>query len=266
AADPARLNAFAGFRFHQGMMRSPRFELIGADGAAGFAHIAPRPLAPTGFEALRDAFRAAQRGRPDLWAILRAGMDAPYLARLAWWRLAKRRLLWPSPSAYQLHLVIEQAPDPDNRLRLGARRDPLGAPIAEIDWAPGEADARAFRKMARAFAAHWRDCGYETRFGPLVWRSAPDAIALGDLSDAGDVFHPVGTTRIGAHPAEAVVDPSLGVFGLPGLYAASTSVFPSSGGANPTMTLILLTLRLAEHLTALHRRGADALPHRRAAP
>jgi choline dehydrogenase-like flavoprotein len=62
------------------------------------------------------------------------------------------------------------------------------------------------------------------------------------------VFHPGGTTRMGRNAREAVVDTNLKAFAIANLWVASTSVFPSGASANPTMTLLLFTLRLADHL------------------
>jgi choline dehydrogenase-like flavoprotein len=54
----------------------------------------------------------------------------------------------------------------------------------------------------------------------------------------------------------------LRVFGTPNLYVASSSVFPTAGHANPTLTIVQLTLRLAEHLakaSATQGRAAETL-------
>jgi choline dehydrogenase-like flavoprotein len=45
-----------------------------------------------------------------------------------------------------------------------------------------------------------------------------------------------------------VVDAQLRVHGIPNLYVASCSVFPTGGSSNPTLTLMQLTLRLADQL------------------
>ena len=51
-----------------------------------------------------------------------------------------------------------------------------------------------------------------------------------------------------ANPRDGVVDSDCRVHGAPNLYIAGSSVFPTSGWANPTVTIIALTLRLADHL------------------
>ena len=53
-----------------------------------------------------------------------------------------------------------------------------------------------------------------------------------------------------ASPAEGCLDPTLRYHDLANLYVLSSSAFPSSSSANPTMTLAALALRLADHLGA----------------
>ena len=60
----------------------------------------------------------------------------------------------------------------------------------------------------------------------------------------------MGATRMAASPDEGVVDGDGRVFGVANLYVAGSSVFTTSGWANPTLTILALTLRLADHLIA----------------
>jgi len=50
-----------------------------------------------------------------------------------------------------------------------------------------------------------------------------------------------------------VVDADGRVHGLANLFVAGSSVFPTGGAANPTFTLVALSLRLAEHLRRVAR-------------
>jgi choline dehydrogenase-like flavoprotein len=61
-------------------------------------------------------------------------------------------------------------------------------------------------------------------------------------------YHHMGTTRMSAHPTEGVVDADCRVHGYHNLYIAGSSVFSTSGWSNPNLTILALTLRLAEHL------------------
>lgn len=57
-------------------------------------------------------------------------------------------------------------------------------------------------------------------------------------------------------PRDGVVDTDLQVHGVRGLFVVGGSVFPTSGYANPTLTIVALALRLADHLADLSRRPA----------
>ncbi len=61
----------------------------------------------------------------------------------------------------------------------------------------------------------------------------------------------MGTTRMGHDPSTSVVDRDGRVHGMANLYVAGSSVFPAAGYANPTLTIVALALRLADHLAEL---------------
>jgi choline dehydrogenase-like flavoprotein len=60
----------------------------------------------------------------------------------------------------------------------------------------------------------------------------------------------MGTTRMSLAPADGVVDLDCRVHDLNNLYVAGSSVFPTSGVSNPTLTILALALRLADHLAS----------------
>jgi choline dehydrogenase-like flavoprotein len=81
------------------------------------------------------------------------------------------------------------------------------------------------------------------------------AIDRDGLDDAGafgarvrPAFHHCGATRMHPDPASGVLDPDGRVHGLPHVWVASTSAFPTSGFSNPTLTMLALALRLADRL------------------
>jgi choline dehydrogenase-like flavoprotein len=61
----------------------------------------------------------------------------------------------------------------------------------------------------------------------------------------------MGTTRMGDDPATSVVDADARVHGIANLYVAGSSIFPTVGSANPTLTLVATSLKLADHLAAV---------------
>jgi choline dehydrogenase-like flavoprotein len=60
----------------------------------------------------------------------------------------------------------------------------------------------------------------------------------------------MGGTRMADDPATGVVDRNCRLFGMGNLYVAGASVFPSGGHGTPTITVVQLALRLADHLAA----------------
>jgi choline dehydrogenase-like flavoprotein len=58
----------------------------------------------------------------------------------------------------------------------------------------------------------------------------------------------MGTTRMHRDPKQGVVDENCQVHGVENLYVASCAVFPTSGTFNPTLTILTLALRLADHI------------------
>lgn len=244
---PHRLNEIFGFRFDGSMMRSLRFEQGISGEIAGFVHVAPRALKPSGFDILRDVMRSIQRGKPNLWMVMQGVRHSPFLIRLAWWRFLKKRLLWPAPAQYDVHFVIEQLAKEENRIALGEREDRLGHPVAEIDWDISEGDAQELDRFRKAFERFWDEAGL-AKLGSLTWTANPREITRAGEGAFEGIYHPGGTTRMAKDPESGVVDKDLRVFGISNLYLGSTSVFPNGGSSNPTMTLILLILRLAAHL------------------
>lgn len=243
-------NRIFGFRFGaQGSMRNIRFEMAPqaperAQLPPHFVHIGFTTEAPGGFDALRDLFRSLQRRRVPspkvIWRLLRA---APWLARAVWWRFVLRRLLFPAGARLTVHVVIEQIASAAHRIGLSVERtDSFGLPLAEIDWRVEAEDLGNLRACAERFAQVWRTTGLSRL---AQWHSTADASGL---DNPEGIFHPTGSTRMGATPELGVVDRDLQLFALPRIQLLSTSVLPTGGGSNPTMMVLALAMRLvAQH-------------------
>jgi choline dehydrogenase-like flavoprotein len=137
---------------------------------------------------------------------------------------------------------IEQVPDPDSRVVLLAERDELGMPRVACDARLGEADRRNYR---RALTLLGMEIG-RTGLGRLKLLYDERETAWPDDLTGGP--HLMGTTRMSNDPAEGVVDRDCRVHGMSNVYLAGSSVFPTGGSGTPTLTLVALALRLAEHI------------------
>jgi hypothetical protein len=148
---------------------------------------------------------------------------------------------------YGLEYHSEQLPEAESRLGLAEARDRLGQPRLRIDLRFSEADAASVLRAHTALEG-WLG---RNRLGRLAYyRADPAGRAAEVLENAKDGAHQVGTIRMGADPATAVVDGDCRAFGVPNLFVVSTAVLPTSGQANPTLTAVQLGLRLAAALAA----------------
>jgi choline dehydrogenase-like flavoprotein len=255
-----KLNRMAGLRFVGSTMRSLRYELSPSaqrsEGvASAFGHIAFRTEGTTGFDAVRDVLRGLQkRVRVDLALAMHVAKNIPYLAKTAAWRIGRKQLYWPKPARFELHIVAEQLPYYDNRIMLGNETDMFGVPLAAIDWRVSVMEYNTIAAFARRFDEFWNRRGLG-EIARLNWLFSFDSPMI-DLSRGSDIFHPGGSTRMGRDSQTAVVDKNLRTFAIRNLSIASTSVFPSGASANPTFTLMMFTLRLADHLAQQHRKAS----------
>lgn len=144
---------------------------------------------------------------------------------------------------YALHYHAEQMPTRESRIRLSDRQDALGLPFLDVELRYADADARSVLRAHELLDQSLRHAG----IGHLDYRFPAEMRIASILQQAKDGFHQIGTTRMGMNPENSVVDAACRVHGVTNLYVSSSSVFPSSGQANPTFAAAALALRLAAH-------------------
>lgn len=151
----------------------------------------------------------------------------------------------PSRSAIIL-LDLEQAPDPESRVSLAPERDALGMRRVQANWRLGELERRTAATFTSYIAAEFARLGIgRCRVDPWL---QDDRIPMTDALQ--ETYHYIGTTRMADDRREGVVDRDCAVHGMDNLYVAGSSVFPTAGQANPTLTIVALALRLADRLKA----------------
>jgi choline dehydrogenase-like flavoprotein len=204
-----------------------------------------------GYGALHALKEGISEGRmPDgfsanLWRVL---TDLDGVARGLWERF--------DPAIY-ITMESEQAPNPDSRVRLDREQDALGLRRAVLDWRLSEIDHRTVRIAATTIAAELGRLG-AARVQLKEWLLSEEVTWPHDLTGSN---HHLGTTRMADDPQRGVVDRDGRVFGCDNLYIAGSSVFATGGFANPTVNLVALTLRLAEHLRARLAEPLAAVSH-----
>lgn len=248
-----QMNRLVGFRFERGGMRNLRFEPIDIDEVRRdlspcFAHIGFAEDSGSAFSTVRELYRLIQQRRvPEPALLLRLILAGPWLTRAAWWRFFHKRLLFPAHARLELHMVIEQTPRASNRISLSPNRtDAFGRALSVIDWTVDDTDIARLTHSTDRFVEYWND----TSLGKLgSIQRYPSGVAESLLAKGGGIYHPGGSTRMGYSPSDGVVDKDFRCFSVPNLSVASTSVFPTGGGANPTMMLMLACVALADRLS-----------------
>jgi len=135
----------------------------------------------------------------------------------------------------------EQVPNPDSRVSLSAQRDELGLKKIRLDWRLSEQDRRSVIEHIRSLALEFGALG----IGRMVMNIEDDGRWPEQVTGGN---HHMGTTRMHNNPKNGVVDEDSKIHGIDNLYVAGSSVFPTSGTAHPTLTVVALALRLADHL------------------
>lgn len=145
---------------------------------------------------------------------------------------------------YNLLARQEQAPNPDSRVTLTESRDALGVPRVRLDWRLTELDRTSMRRFLETLGMETGRSGLG-RVRIMDWLLDDTTEWPSFLSGA---WHHHGTTRMHADARSGVVNADCRVHGMDNLYIAGSSVFPTAGGGNPTLTIVALSLRLASHL------------------
>jgi len=146
--------------------------------------------------------------------------------------------------AYTIGCGFEPAPDPERRITLAAERDALGMPRAQLNNTISDDDFARYR----ATLEEWGRQLLASGAGMLRIHHATRAEWLEGLDWAN---HHMGTTRMHDDATRGVVDANGLVHGMGNLFIGGSGLFPTYGASNPTMNLVALTLRLADHLKGL---------------
>ena len=253
ATDRTRLNMLAGYRFAPGgSMSNIRFELdpnsrIRESLPPHFIHISFNVNSPGALEILREILRIFQEGGiPPVGLFLKLLKFLPWLLRASWWRYFRKRLLYPDNVDIEMHLVIQQEPHSENRIALSSQSDALvGNQALKISWEVTPRDMSNALRVFKHLKVAWNESECINYADALF---LDEEQILSTLSQGGGIYHPSGSTRISFKCSEGSVDSNLKVNGLDNLFLVSTSVLNSGGAANPTMTQMMLALRLVDYL------------------
>lgn len=206
----------------------------------------PRAAAPDlrgRADEIREHLRVLSTGNPAFWA---------HAAHQAALRLSRHPapMVLPHPAARIQHLMFqaEHLPHRDSRVTLGDSRDALGVPRLRVSVHLSDDDFATVLQLHRSMARHLLARGAVPLSSP---EEVVDALREALRGRFNSHSHHLGTTRMGSSPADSVVDADCRVHGVPNLYVAGSSVFPTGGHANPTMSIVMLSARLGARLADL---------------
>ncbi len=132
--------------------------------------------------------------------------------------------------------LVEQLPREDSYIGLDREQtDSHGNPVPDVHWNVGERALQTIERANEVQERILRELGAE-----ITWQAGPDS--------TGPAYHHMGTTRMGTNPAESVVDPTLQTHDLANCWLVGSSVFPTGGAMNPTLTIAALAVRAADSL------------------
>jgi choline dehydrogenase-like flavoprotein len=157
---------------------------------------------------------------------------------------AQRRMLKRVEPANRVMVraFAEQSPNYDSRVQLSPQRDRIGRNLVRLDWRLKDSDLRSMRRAHEILDRELQ----RANLGRLdVQLDTADAEWPLRLTGG---YHHMGTTRMHADPRQGVVDADCRVHGTTNVFVAGSAVFPTSGYANPTLTIVALSIRLADHL------------------
>ena len=185
----------------------------------------------------------------NAWAVLVPTVKAMEQHRIGNFRVIVR--FNPEGDRAELNINWEQVPNEDSRITLDDNEvDPVfGQPVTRLDWRLKEADKRTAVKALELSESYLRRHGARDFRLTTDLQGGPDQWVLGRREEAlatGD--HHMGALRMSAHPEVGIVNSDSRFHAVDNLYCAGCGQFPTSGYANPTLTIVALALRLADHL------------------
>ena len=201
-------------------------------------------------------------GRPpysdSAWRVM---VNLDDVAVAAWQRFVQGKKTVQEVSYVGLFGCTDPVPNPDSRVLLDEKDvDSFGMPRTMLDWRLTEQDHVSMRKLAEVMGAELARTGLgrlklhdwfmeePANDWMMRFHESPEAEQFSYLDWISN--HNIGTTRMADDPRQGVVDADCKMHYVDNFWIAGSSVFPTSGSAQPTMTIVALALRLADHLKA----------------
>jgi choline dehydrogenase-like flavoprotein len=155
--------------------------------------------------------------------------------------------VYSDSNVYPLEYHAEHLPNRSSRVTLSDKTDRLGLRQLDVDIRFSRSEVEGVARALDVFDKYLR----QSELGQLeyVVSDVADAIA----NRAGGGFHQIGTTRMSTRAEDGVVDTNLAIHTVENVHVVSSSAFVTSGQANSTFMIVVLALRLADHLGVVMR-------------
>jgi choline dehydrogenase-like flavoprotein len=197
------------------------------------------------FLALREILRSVQKKNfPKFKHLKKLFFEFPHFLQLIYWIVVKKRLLFSKELKLKIHIIMQQSSTAQNKITLSKKLDSFKQPLAEIHWKVSKLDTQNILKASKAIKHFWQS-SFLSSLGK--YRELNKNLIAGYAKKSRGIYHPSGSTRIGATAKEGVVNNKLQLFALKNTTIVSTSVFPTGCASNPTMTLLQLVYRCAKY-------------------
>jgi len=243
--------------FRKGIMHSARLELsqeaqTQLNTGSAFSHITYKTHKNSEFDLIRSLLKRRQNNDEKIPKISIKLFAKSFfsIASMVFWRFFYKRLKLSESTTLLLQLDIEQFPDKGNKLYLSERLDSLGREMVNIEWEIKEIDRTNINKIKQLMVLEWQKI-IPSSIATVEMNQLPKS---DDINNIYDVFHPTGTICMGDNNKNSVLNKDLCLWALDNCYVTTTAIFPSAGSANPGLTHLALTARLADHIIKIFDR------------
>jgi choline dehydrogenase-like flavoprotein len=208
---------------------------------------------------LIERVRGIEGAPPFTSSALRVLTNLDDVAVAAWQRFIQGRKTVQNVTYIGLFGCTDPVPNPDSRVLLDDEStDVFGMPRTVLDWRLTELDHVSMKELAKAIGAELARTGLGRLklHGWFLEELGDDWMELFHESPEAKSFsymdwisnHNIGTTRMADDPSQGVVDRNCKLHYVDNFWIAGSSVFPTSGSAQPTFSIVALAVRLADHL------------------
>jgi choline dehydrogenase-like flavoprotein len=143
----------------------------------------------------------------------------------------------------ELLAIAEQTPNRNNRVTVVEEKDALGCSKTKLHFTYSDEDIASIRRAQTLMGEALTESGLGTYMPPK-----DDAA---EIKNMYGLHHTMGTTRMSDDPLNGVVDSDCRVHGFKNIFIAGNSTFSTGGYANPTLTGLAVSLRVADKVKTM---------------